>query len=60
MGFLEDFFGDEEDKTSKYAKSREFEVPKEELCEKLGFKTNQVNFISYDYKKGVLTIKVKE
>jgi len=59
MEFIKEFFGIEENKKN-YGKGINYKITKKELCEKLGFKEEEIYYIQYDYKKRILTICKKE
>lgn len=49
--------GKKEEETKEYKEDKSYKITKEQLIEKLGFKTETVTFIQYEYKTGILTIK---
>lgn len=47
------------DNNDGYIAEKTYKIPKHTLLEKLGFKSENIKFISYDYKKGILELKGK-
>lgn len=58
MNFKDLIFGETKERIGK--KSEIYEIEKKDLLRALGFKKEEVTFISYDYKTGILTIKRNE
>lgn len=51
---------DVKEKSDYTSKETTYTIPKKTMLEKLGFENEKITYINYDYKKGELTIKVKE